>query len=68
MIILCPAYGRRYRHEGDATKDWESGLDFKILTGPYTSIRDYEKLVDLSKDNIQIWWNWPANPQALMEV
>ena len=44
MIILQAAYGRKYETFEQAMKDWNAGLDFKIRNGPYTSIRDIEKL------------------------
>lgn len=46
MIILLPAYGRFYNNHEEMQFDWHKGLDFKILEGPYTSIRDYWDLAD----------------------
>ena len=43
-LILLPAYGRKYTDAKGVRKDWEGGLDFRILQGPYTSIRDIETL------------------------
>jgi len=45
-IFLTPAYGRKYNSKVSMLKDWEGGLDFKIYTGPYTSIRDKESLLE----------------------
>ena len=38
------AYGRKYVTIDAANKDWQSGKDFKILSGPYCSIRDFTLL------------------------
>jgi hypothetical protein len=45
-LILTPAYGRRYRSDEEVLADWRRGKDFKILGGPYTSVRDFEKNTD----------------------
>ena len=53
MITLLPAYGRKYETEESALLSWIGGKDFKIVMGPYCSIRD----IDLMKgqfDGIQI--------------
>lgn len=42
MIVLLPAYGRQYESLDTAEQDWIDGKDFKILKGPYCSIRDTE--------------------------
>lgn len=44
MLVLTPAYGRRYSTPQSAIDDWKLGKDFKILLGPYTSIRDINLL------------------------
>ena len=46
MIILIPAYGRKYSTIESAHKDWLDGKDFKIAQGPYTSVRDLNALKD----------------------
>lgn len=38
-LIVQGAYGREAKRE-----DWEQGEDFKIVRGPYFSIRDKEQL------------------------
>lgn len=43
-LILVGAYGRTYFNEAELLKDWLGGKDFKILSGPYCSIRDVEEL------------------------
>ena len=44
QITLLPAYGRKYESKESALKDWNAGKDFKILGGPYCSIRDIKHL------------------------
>lgn len=39
-VIITPAYDRRYQEANAVVADWEAGKDFKILNGPYLSIRD----------------------------
>lgn len=42
MLVITGAYGRKYKTLEDAKADWDSGKDFKIMHGPYCSIRDTE--------------------------
>lgn len=49
-ITLVPAYGRQYLNSAAALQDWKAGKDFKILGGPYCSIRDFK-----DRDNIYIF-------------
>lgn len=44
-MVLLPAYGRSYSTKEQALKAWNNGADFKIMGGPYCSIRDAEQLV-----------------------
>lgn len=44
MITLTGAYGRKYYSETAFRQDWEDGFDFKIVGGPYCSIRDIDSL------------------------
>lgn len=47
-LVLTPAYGRKYSTEDSMIEDFNLGKDFKILSGPYCSIRDFEgKVVSL---------------------
>ena len=46
MVILRPAYGRKYKTKKEMLDDWDGGKDFKILGGPYCSIRDLKSLLD----------------------
>ena len=41
-----PAYGRQYKTSKQAKADWNAGKDFKIVNGPYLSIRDVNYLKD----------------------
>lgn len=43
-LILTSAYGRAYHTRADALQAWESGEDFKIVNGPYCSIRDFDAM------------------------
>lgn len=54
---LIPAYGRLYKTEAEALKDWSEGKDFKIYGGPYCSIRDKVELEEYG--TIRIFWNYP---------
>lgn len=40
VLELIPAYGRTYSDPKVMMQDWEDGKDFKIVGGPYCSIRD----------------------------
>ena len=66
MITLIPAYGRKYDSSIEMLSDWNSGKDFKLRNGPYTSIRDIELLMKMS-DEIEIVWlsKDGTNPQSL---
>ena len=44
ILFLIPAYGRFYDSKEALLNDWESGKDFRIVRGPYTSIRDLDSL------------------------
>lgn len=48
QIMLIPAYGRKYETEAAILKGWQEGKDFKILQGPYCSIRDMGHLSQLA--------------------
>lgn len=39
-LMIMPAYGRQYTTSEQAKADWNAGKDFKIVGGPYLSIRD----------------------------
>lgn len=40
VLTITPAYGRTYATPEAALQDWLHGKDFKILGGPYLSIRN----------------------------
>lgn len=43
-LILVGAYNRTYSSEEAVVTDWLGGKDFRIVSGPYCSIRDLEEL------------------------
>jgi hypothetical protein len=45
-LMIMPAYGRQYKTSEQAKSDWNAGKDFKIVNGPYLSIRDTNYLKD----------------------
>jgi hypothetical protein len=45
-LMIMPAYGRQYKTSEEAKADWNAGKDFKIVCGPYLSIRNIEHLKD----------------------
>ena len=45
--ILVAAYGRTYTTADEAWKDWTEGKDFRIVCGPYCSIRDMTQLREM---------------------
>lgn len=47
-LILVPAYGARYTSKEDMVKGWNSGKDFRIISGPYCSVRDINSLKTIS--------------------
>lgn len=50
MIVLLPAYGRQYDTLDEAEADWVGGKDFRILNGPYCSLRDVQLLKDMGHE------------------
>jgi hypothetical protein len=44
FLTLTAAFGRFYPDRHSALDDWEDGKDFKIISGPYCSIRDAKVL------------------------
>jgi hypothetical protein len=54
-LFLTAAYGRKYETAKQALIAWYEGADFKIVDGPYCSVRDYEQMLqDFS--NIYIYY------------
>ena len=46
-LTLIGAYGRTYTDTAKMLNDWNKGKDFKVLNGPYCSIRDLPHMVRL---------------------
>lgn len=44
LMTLVGAYGKNYQTPEQVTAAWEAGKDFKIIGGPYCSIRDIEEM------------------------
>jgi hypothetical protein len=59
-VTLIPAYGRKYKNKEAAVVDWKAGKDFKIINGPYCSIRDLKHLsassvwIDLITERVRV--------------
>lgn len=47
ICVLVAAYGRHYATADQAEVDWIQGLDFRIVDGPYCSIRDISELMNM---------------------
>ena len=45
-LMIMSAYGRQYKTSEEAKADWNAVKDFKIVGGPYLSIRDAKYLKD----------------------
>ena len=43
-VVAVPAYGRIYPTEKDVLTGWNWGQDFRIVNGPYFSIRDLDAI------------------------
>jgi len=59
-ITLIGAYGRTYSETSKAAIDWQNGKDFKIVNGPYCSIRDLATLKRMN-DEVVIRCNTGIN-------
>lgn len=53
-VYVTGAYGRSYESVEAAKADWEAGKDFRIVSGPYISIRDVNLLIDMGFDRVVI--------------
>lgn len=51
-LMIMPAYGRQYKTSDEAKADWLNGKDFKIVGGPYLSVRDTNYL---KKNYSSVW-------------
>jgi hypothetical protein len=54
-VILKPGYGKSYGSEAECLLDWMAGKDFKMVNGPYCSIRDLEYL-KADFETLEIYW------------
>ena len=54
-LICTPAYNRTYSTAEEAQASWQAGDDFKIISGPYFSIRDLQ-LIAQDYDEIHVVW------------
>jgi hypothetical protein len=46
-LCLIPAYGRKYTSREAMRADWDAGKDFKIDGGPYCSVRDTSRMLEM---------------------
>ena len=44
FIVLVPAYGKTCNTHEEVQEAWDTGRDFRILNGPYCSIRGKTRL------------------------
>lgn len=44
-MLLIPAYGKVYVSRDDMHSGWLAGDTFRIMGGPYCSVRDWEVLL-----------------------
>jgi hypothetical protein len=44
VLVVHGAYGRDYDAWEPCLKDWEAGKDFRLLGGPYCSVRDVPRM------------------------
>ena len=54
-MIIKPAYGINYKTKEACLLAWLGGKDFKLVNGPYCSIRDIEYM-KADYDTIEIYW------------
>ncbi len=57
QLSLVPAYGRQYQTVSALLKDWQEGKDFRIVRGPYCSVRDVPKMLDLGFTQLVLYTN-----------
>lgn len=55
-VELIPAYGRVYKTREECVQAWMDGKDFKILNGPYCSVRD-QNYLRFNYSTVWILWN-----------
>jgi len=67
-MVIKPAYGRNYPTKEACLLDWNAGKDFKILNGPYCSIRDIEYMkVDFQTIDIH-WFHDPSRQYRIINI
>lgn len=54
ILTATPAYGREYKDQEQVLKDWREGKDFRLVYGPYFSIRDLDALAEAGFNQIDI--------------
>ena len=57
MLNVKAAYGRQYTTASEAMADWLQGKDFKIIAGPYCSIRDLSAIRYKYPRGVRIWFD-----------
>ena len=53
-LFATGAYGRKYSSNIEAMTDWFIGKDFKVVSGPYFSIRDTDVLLADGYDRVDV--------------
>lgn len=53
VLDIIPAYGKSYTTSARFLADWQAGKDFRIVNGPYMSIRDSKRLLDQGYDLVR---------------
>lgn len=51
VLFILPAHGRKYNSVYEIVEAWDAGRDFKVISGPYLSVGDLDKLSAWS----QVW-------------
>lgn len=65
-MLLKPAYGRRYHSRQEVLHAWNSGADFQIYNGPYTSIRDLSTLISTVRNDL--YWLEVKSTDIAIEI
>jgi hypothetical protein len=58
ILYAVPAYGRVYTDDADILLDWLDGLDFRVISGSYFSIRDTKLLREQGYDVVSVDDYW----------
>jgi len=54
-MIIKPAYDLSYNSLAECLAAWNCGKDFKLVNGPYCSIRDLEYM-QANFETVEIYW------------